>query len=69
MKTKREGWSWLLNSRKGHYVVFVPDGRALCQRWAILGSGDFAEPTHLERCAMCERERVKRNLSGQRESR
>ena len=35
MSETKEGWTWLINSRKDHYFR---DGKSLCGKWMVLGS-------------------------------
>jgi hypothetical protein len=48
----KEGWTWLFNSPKWHYMV---DGRSLCGRWMILGSGDLEQGNNesVDNCKAC----------------
>jgi hypothetical protein len=52
----REGWTWLLNSRKWHYVTSV-DNKSLCGRFMLLKLPDQLEAhtTSPDNCAECVR--------------
>lgn len=55
----REGWNWLINSRKWHY--FQADGRSLCGRYAILGDNADSEQGgegSPDNCQACVRKRA-----------
>ena len=53
---KKEGWSWLFNSRVDHYFV---DGKSLCGRWGILGYGECSEWSN-NPCKTCMKKLNKR---------
>lgn len=53
MDEKKEGWTWLSNSKKWHYFH---DGRSLCRRWAHLGSDDVLKQGNddsSDNCVVC----------------
>jgi len=47
-----EGWVWLLNATKSHYMV---DGRSLCGKWAYLGIDYEQRPANNGDCATCRK--------------
>ena len=53
----KEGWTWLINSRKEHYFR---DGKSLCGKWIYLG-WDFTStpPRGGVACATCLKKREK----------
>ncbi len=51
----KEGWTWLINSKKEHYFR---DGKSLCGKWACLGN-DFTEYPDGTPCATCLKKRKK----------
>lgn len=58
MSETKEGWTWLLNSRKEHYFV---EGRSLCGKWMYLGrSDDLEEKAPHNACVMCKKKLEKR---------
>lgn len=53
--TPKEGWGWLLNSRKWHY--FLPGGRSICGKWLALGNQTLEQgnDTSSDNCAACRK--------------
>jgi len=47
-----EGWVWLLNATKCHYMV---DGRSLCGKWMYLGANYEQRPANNGDCATCRK--------------
>ena len=59
---KREGWTYLFNSRVEHYFV---DGESLCGKWGVFGYGDCDDkPTVNPPCATCMKKLEKRKQKG-----
>lgn len=61
---KKEGWTWLVNSRKWHYFV---DGKALCGKFMLLHVGDLetGKDNSPDNCTGCKRKLVVRSEAGQ----
>ena len=59
MSEKKEGWTWLYNSKKWHYFR---DGRSLCGKWGRFGSPDTLEQgkdDSPDNCAVCRKKLAK----------
>ena len=47
-----QGWVWLANAVKEHYVV---EGRSLCGKWMYLGTNYEQRPANNRDCATCRK--------------
>jgi hypothetical protein len=65
MNELKEGWVWLYNAKKEHYIV---EGRSLCGRWGYMGgafhASDIDSP---DNCKACVREFKKRQAAKKRD--
>ena len=60
----KEGWGWLHNSTKWHYFR---EGRSLCGKWMMLGSGDDLETGNYnspDNCKGCKNKLAKEKETG-----
>jgi len=55
----REGWTWLVNTRKWHYFV---KKISLCEKWMIIGNPDLEEgnDNSPDNCKVCQKKLAKR---------
>lgn len=60
----REGWIWLINSRKWHY--FGPNGKSLCGKFFLLGNPELEQgnDNSPDNCAICRRKLIKQKMAG-----
>jgi len=51
---KKEGWTWLINSKKWHYFR---EGRSLCRQFLLLSSNDLETGNNdsADNCAACKK--------------
>ena len=57
--SEKEGWVFLHNARKVHYIV---EGQSLCGKWMYLGTTglDPSDESTSDDCAICTRKLKKR---------
>jgi len=57
---KKEGWTWLYNSKKWHYFK---DGMSLCGKFMLLKSDKLEQGNDdsLDNCAICKKTLKKQN--------
>ncbi|MGB9825256.1 MAG: hypothetical protein ACPLRU_01170 [Desulfofundulus sp.] len=50
----KQGWAWLINSRKWHYFI---DGKSLCGKYLLIGSPELEQGNDdsPENCAACRK--------------
>ena len=53
---KKEGWTWLFNSRKWHYFK---DGMSICGKFMLLGKGELEQGNDdsPDNCVQCKKKR------------
>lgn len=59
MSETKEGWTWLINSRKDHYFR---DCKSLCGKWMIFGSNSLEKGMSNNACATCKKKLEKEKL-------